>query len=90
MSNDDFRKELERLREQVAALSKTKRPHDGTQESDDEDDTATDAEQGETEHAVRKQIEDIINMLKEEIHDMPAMPTLAVFMLGVFVGRYLR
>ena len=90
MSNDDFRKELERLREQVAALSKTKRPHDGTQRPEDEDETAAEAEQGETEHAVRKQIEDIINMLKEEIHDMPAMPTLAVFMLGVLVGRYLR
>ena len=27
---------------------------------------------------------------EDEIREMPALPTLAVFMLGVLVGRYLR
>lgn len=92
MKHDDIRDELEKLRQQVAGLSTTKRRHRETQEQETKPDEEADAtaEQGEAEHAIRKQLEDLVKMFQEEIHDMPAMPTLAVFMLGVIVGRYLR
>lgn len=89
MSNDDIHEELLRLRKQVAALSAARRKHDAAPEVDEESASAS-AEQNENEHAIRKQIEDLIKLLQEEVRDMPAMPTLAVFMLGVMVGRFLR
>ena len=89
MSKADVHEELLRLRKQVAALSAARRQHKETPQPEEEE-AASASGQEQTEHPIREQIEDLIKLLQEEIHDMPAMPTLAVFMLGVLVGRYLR
>ena len=89
MSNADVHAELLRLRKQVAALSAARRQHKAKPDPEDDDGAAA-SEQEADEHTIREQVEDLIKLLQEEIRDMPAIPTLAVFMLGVLVGRYLR
>lgn len=89
MSDEDLHAELLRLRKQVEELSRVRKQQEAKAERDDEESEASD-EHAETESAIRKQIEDLMKMLQDEIRDMPAMPTLGVFVLGVLVGRYLR
>ena len=91
MSNAEIRQELEKLREQVAALAAARRRNrTGREPEPDVEEPEAGSEHTEAEHTIRQQLEEIIKMFQEEIHDMPAMPTLAVFMLGVIVGRHLR
>lgn len=89
MTNADIHEELLRLRKQVAELAAARRQHSAASEREAED-AAMGAEQEQAEHTIREQIEELMKLLQEEIRDMPALPTLAVFMLGVLVGRYLR
>ena len=89
MSHADLQDELLRLRKQVEALSAARRKQRAQAESEQEEPEPVD-DDTETEHAIGKQIEELIQLLREEVRDMPAMPTLAVFMLGILVGRYLR
>lgn len=89
MSNADMHEELLQLRKQVAALSAARRQHKAASEPEEEE-TSSASEQEQAEHTIKEQIEDLIKLLQDDIRDMPAMPTLAVFMLGVLVGRYLR
>jgi len=89
MSDADMHQELLRLRKQVEALSAARRQHKAAPETE-EDDAESASEQWDAEHTFKEQIDDLMKLLQEEIRDMPAMPTLAVFMLGVLVGRYLR
>ncbi len=89
MSTSDVQEELKQLRKEVAALSAARKQKDSptTREVDD---APTDTEQGETEHAIKRQIEELIKLLQDEIRDMPAVTTLAVFALGILMGRHLR
>lgn len=89
MSDADLHAELLRLRKQVEELSRSRKQQEAKAQRSDEEAEAS-AEHAETETAIRKQIEDLMKMLQDEIRDMPAMPTLGVFVLGVLVGRYLR
>ena len=89
MSDAEVREELLQLRKQVAALSAARRQHKGKAEPA-EDDLASASGQDEGEPTIKQQIEDLIKLVQDDIRDMPAMPTLAVFILGVLVGRYLR
>ncbi len=89
MSDADLHAELLRLRKQVEELSRARKQQEARPKREDEEDEEG-AEHAETERAIRNQIEELLKMLQDEIRDMPAMPTLGVFVLGVLVGRYLR
>ena len=89
MSTSDVQEELNQLRKEVAALSAQRKKKASSAPREDEDAPA-DAEAGETEHAIKGQIEELIKLLQEEIRDMPAATTLAVFALGILMGRLLR
>ena len=89
MSQADVHAELLRLRKQVEELAKARKQQEAKVQPEI-DDAETEPESSENAHTIKQQIEDLMKLLQEEIQDMPAMPTLAVFMLGVLVGRYLR
>ena len=89
MTNADIHAELQRLRKQVEALSEA-RKQQKAKPNPEVDDADAEPESSEAEHTIKQHIDDLMKLLQEEIHDMPALPTLAVFMLGVLVGRYLR
>jgi len=89
MSVSDVQKELDQLRKEIAALSaaRNKKEPNWTQSDDN---ASSDAEAGDTEHEIKGQIEELIKLLQDEIRDMPALTALAVFALGVLLGRLLR
>jgi hypothetical protein len=89
MGTSDVQKELDQLRKEVAALSAARKQKEPPTTQDD-DDAPTETEQGETEHAIKDQIEELIKLLQDEIRDMPAVTTLVVFALGIIMGRHLR
>lgn len=89
MTNSDIHAELLRLRKQVEELAKA-RKHEKAKAPPEVDDAEPEPESSEAEQTIKQHIDDLMKLLQEEIHDMPALPTLAVFMLGVLVGRYLR
>ena len=89
MSNEETQGELERLRKEVAALSQArqeKRP----EPPPEEEEALTTAQPAEDDQAMKGQIEELIKLLKDEIRDMPTITTVAVFALGILVGRFLR
>jgi hypothetical protein len=89
MSDAEVREELIRLRKQVEALSEA-RKHQRAKAQTEARVADAAADSDEDEPNLRKQVEELIKLAQEEIREMPAMPTLAVFLLGVLVGRYLR
>ncbi len=103
MSAEDMAKELERLRADVAALQAARReseaaavspaPRASSAEATEEPpEEPADAESGEMElsEAVKAQLEELGDLLHEEVKNMPAVTSLAVFTLGILVGRFLR
>jgi hypothetical protein len=90
MTNADIHEELLRLRKQVAELAAARRQHTAAAKREEEDAAMGNQEDAQGEHTIREQIEELTKLLQDEIRDMPALPTLAVFMLGVLIGRYLR
>ncbi len=90
MSSDaDIQAELLELRKRVEALAAARRSkRSQTEHEDDESEETPENEQAKQD--IKQQIEDLMKLFQEEIRDMPAMPTLGVFMLGILVGRYLR
>ena len=89
MSTSDVQAELKQLREEVAALSAARTQKESPTQQQDEDAPA-DSDAGNTEHAIKGQIDELVKLLQDEIRDMPAATTLAVFALGVLMGRLLR
>ncbi len=88
MTNAEVHEELLQLRKQVAALAESRRRQNAKSAHDRED--AEEPANGSSEETIREQIEELTRLFQDEIREMPALPTLAVFMLGVLVGRYLR
>jgi chromatin segregation and condensation protein Rec8/ScpA/Scc1 (kleisin family) len=89
MTNADVHEELLRLRKQVDALAATRRRQKASRDTEEEEAAETD-EASQADQTIREQIEELTKLVQDEIRDMPALPTLAVFLLGVLVGRYLR
>ena len=89
MSNEEMRQELERLRKEVAALSQA-RQEKKPEPPPEEEEALTTAESAEDDQATKGQVEELIKLLQEEIRDMPTITTVAVFALGILVGRFLR
>lgn len=89
MSNEETQGEIERLRKEVAALSQARQEKRPEPPPEEEEVLAT-AQPAEDDQAMKRQIEELIDLLKEEIRDMPTITTVAVFALGILVGRFLR
>ena len=94
MSNDETARELEKLRADVAALSDARR-QDATKPAEAPASPAEPAtEPAQIELAIpeeqKSQLEELGELLQAEIRDLPTITTLAVFSLGILMGRLLR
>lgn len=101
MTQEDVAGELARLREDVAAL-KAARASSGADrepapiatEPTDRREAAEGAsapdETGDGEHDLKSQLDELGDLLHEELKEMPAVTSLAVFSLGILLGRFLR
>jgi len=100
MSNNEMQKELESLRSEVAELSKARagerkkvaEPEAAEVEMPAEASTVTEAAAIDINDpdAVQTQLDKLLAQLEQEIGELPAITTLAVFSLGVLFGRLLR
>jgi hypothetical protein len=104
MTGDDMHQELEQLRAEVATLSAARESKQAAgaqpetspiepQASDTGDvngiiEQAREAVEGDAE--LKGQFDQLFEHLEQEIKDLPAITTLAVFSLGVLFGRLLR
>ena len=94
MSNDDTARELEKLRADVAALSDARRkdevkppePPAGSADASPEP-VQIDLEIPEEQ---KSQLEELGDLLQAEIRDLPTVTCLAVFSLGILMGRLMR
>ena len=95
MAGDDTARELERLRADVAALTearhkdaaKAAEPAPPPEPAAVDEAAATDASITDEQ---RCQIEELGNLLQQEIRDLPTITCLAVFSLGILMGRLMR
>ena len=104
MADDDMNKELEQLRAEVAALSAARASKQAAEaqsekspveppasDADDADGIIEQAREAVAENAELKgEFDQLFEHLEQEIKDLPAVTTLAVFSLGVLFGRLLR
>ncbi len=104
MADKDTQKELEQLRAEVAALSAARESKQAAVAQSDTDPieqqrSETDDLNGILENAqaavaddaeLKGQFDQLFEQLEQEIKDLPAITTLAVFSLGVLFGRLLR
>ncbi len=100
MAGDDTARELEKLRADVAALQDARREdHQKAQESSATGTTsapAGDAPQSQAAEAAalpeeqRTQLEELGELLHQEIRGLPTITALAVFSLGILMGRLMR
>jgi cell division septum initiation protein DivIVA len=104
MSGDDMHKELEQLRAEVAALSSARASKQAADTQpktspDEQQPTGSDEVNNIIENAqaavaadadLTGQFDQLFEHLEQEIKDLPAITTLAVFSLGVLFGRLLR
>ena len=82
MINEETARELEKLREDVASLSDVrKKAADKLEDALDE--IAIPEE-------LKTQLEELGKLLQAEIRDLPAITCLAIFALGVLMGRMMR
>lgn len=85
----DIQAELLELRKRVETLAAARRiKRSQPQHAEEGPDETPENEQAKQD--IKKQIEDLMKLFQEEIRDMPALPMLSVFLLGILVGRYLR
>ena len=89
MSNETMHQELERLRKEVAALSQARQEKRAEPPPEEEEALPT-PQPAEDDQATKNQVEELMKLLQDEIRDMPTITTVAVFALGILVGRFLR
>ena len=101
---DDMKRELEQLRAEVAALSATRASKNAGEsptepapighqlpDSENVNDVIENARAAVADDPELKgQFDQLFEHLEQEIKDLPAITTLAVFSLGVLFGRLLR
>jgi len=99
MGKDEIRRELDELRDQVAALSAARKQQEAAASSNagETEEVAQAAAQPpesahapDTEHKVMRQFDELLELLERELRDLPAITCLAVFSLGILLGRHLR
>ena len=102
MTKDESQRELEKLRAEVAQLKAAKQEQaaqtaqaqqlaeeQAVQESITEETVSAEPESQETVNE-QAQVDELMALLGKEIKDLPTVTTLAVFSLGLLMGRYLR
>ncbi|UCD69323.1 MAG: hypothetical protein JSW48_04375 [Betaproteobacteria bacterium] len=89
MTNPQLHKELEQLRQQVAALSKARAEQKSTNSPGEKESSST-SEPEESDAAFKNEIDELLKMLQDEVRDMPAVTALVVFALGILMGRFMR
>jgi hypothetical protein len=94
MSNDETRAELEKLRADVESLTaaREEKPVETSAQPQTEAVVAADAvaEDPGISDEQRTQIEELGDLLQQEIRDLPTITCLAVFSLGILMGRMMR
>ena len=103
MANDDVKRELEALRAEVAALSKARSEsrrgrraaRAGAEagvdpESDPEAAVDESDESSPPEFDIKNHLEDLVELLENEVKELPVAACLAIFVAGVLVGRITR
>lgn len=95
MASDDTARELEKLRADVAALSEARRDDAAKAAEAPPPEPAVVAEAAESVEAAisddqRTQLEELGDLLQQEIRDLPTITCLAVFSLGILMGRLMR
>lgn len=103
MTGDDMHKELEQLREEVAALSAARASRQAAEAAPETTAGSQAPEPEEVKDVIEQakvavaadeelgsQFDQLFEQLEHEIKDLPAVTTLAVFSLGVLFGRLLR
>jgi hypothetical protein len=98
MSNDDTTSELEKLRAELAALKAAQRePSPSSPEqaasapaSAGQAESSVASVLQEAEDEVKGQFDELATLLEHEIRDLPAITCLAVFSIGILMGRLLR
>ena len=96
MTRDETARELERLRAEVATLSKAREETTGEPVSaaPASPDTpvvgASSSSADDAEDAEISQFEELGALLEAEIRDLPTVTCLVVFSLGVLMGRLMR
>lgn len=96
MSRDETALELEKLRADVAALSDARReaaeapePPAATEPRGAEP-PRNESAGAEIDEREQSQLEELGALLEQEIRDLPTITTLAVFTLGILMGRLMR
>ena len=93
MAGDDTARELEKLRADVAALSEARR-EDTAKSAEPTSDAARVSDSAQSDFELpeeqRSQLEELGDLLQKEIRDLPTITCLAVFSLGILMGRLMR
>lgn len=89
MTDADTQKELEELRQQVAALSEARRARPAAPRDEVPAEAPVDDVRAE-EHGLGDQLEELVGLLGDELRDNPLAAGVAIFVAGVVVGRLLR
>lgn len=98
MAGDDTARELAKLRADVAALSEARR-EETAKASEPQPENAPVAASAPADVAPadsgipdeqRTQLEELGDLLQQEIRDLPTITCLAVFSLGILMGRLMR
>ncbi len=89
MSNADIQRELEQLRKEIAALSAA-RQLEGQAPAVEEEEPPITTQSEESERAMKGHVEELLELVQDEMSDLRTITTLAVFVAGIAVGRYLR
>ena len=93
MAGDDTARELEKLRADVAALSAARR-EDSANAAEPSAEPAPNPESVPADVGIpdeqRSQLEELGDLLQREIRDLPTITCLAVFSLGILMGRLMR
>lgn len=96
MGNSDVALELEKMRAELAALKQSRSDLDAQANANATAATASieleeaivEAEQSDV--AIKNQFEELTDLLKEEIGELPTITTIVVFSLGILMGRLMR
>lgn len=90
MDRANMRKELERLRAEVEALTSAVNEDEEVSVPQDVEQVSSSTESDESESMFKRQFEELLDLLEHEIRDLPTITCLAVFTLGILLGRNLR
>ncbi len=96
MGNSDMALELEKMRAELAVLKQSKSEAAAQADANavaaiatvEVEEAIVEAE--ETDGAIKNQFEELTDLLKEEIGELPTITTIVVFSLGILMGRLMR